>query len=130
MSSFGEDVELAAAPAPKVWRLVVWRVAPAHVGLMARLKLIPSKKNPSTYWRNYPGNKREQVMAAIVLLRDAGLHGNAALHDPPRKQYPGPAAAKRYRSKKPQYGTSREGFGHALNARPIPSAWRRRSRHA
>lgn len=126
---FADDVEIAAAPASKVWRLVVWRVAPEHAGLMARLKLIPARKNPSTFWRSYPKTNRSQVEAAVALLKGAGLHGNASLQDPPRARIGQPKPA---RKPKPFHNTAsnREGFGGALNATPIVGSWRRKTRHA
>jgi hypothetical protein len=106
----------------KVWRLIVWRVPPELAGLMARLKLQPTKASPSSFWRNYPEARRASLKRAIGLLRDSGLHGVARLVDAPEKP------PLRFR-KRPVL-VSREGFGGALNARPISSAWRRKTRHA
>jgi hypothetical protein len=104
-----------------IWRLVVWRVSAAHSGLMARLGLIPARKNPTTFWRSYPQRARSQVRAACELLASAGLHGRAALVDaPPRKT----RRTTRFRN-----AVSREGFGRGLNAAPIASAWRRKHRY-
>ncbi len=100
-----------------VWRLVVWNITPQHAGLMARLRLIPAKNKPSTFWREYP--KRSQVEAAITTLKAAGLHGIArkAEKTPSPKFKRGPTLV------------SREGFGGTLNARPIAGTWRRKTRH-
>jgi hypothetical protein len=103
----------------KVWRLIVWGVSPEHSGLMARLRMIPAKNKPTTFWREYPFTKRSQVEAAIALLGASGLHGIARTAE----KTPLPKFKR-----KPTL-VSREGFGHALNARPIAGTWRRKTRH-
>jgi len=117
MSDFSDDVEYAAKP--QVWRLVVWGVSPQHTGLMARLRLIPAKNKPTTFWREYPAQKRSQVEAAILVLESAGLHGVA------RKANKTPLP----KFKRRPTLVNREGFGGALNARPIAGTWRRKTRH-
>ncbi len=103
----------------KVWRLIVWGVSPEHSGLMARLKMLPAKDKPSTFWREYPIRARRQVENAISLLRSRALHGIVKKSEKqPAKHYP-----------KMRLVTSREGFGKALNARPIAGTWRRKTRH-
>ncbi len=103
----------------RVWRLIVWNVSPEHSGLMARFKMIPAKDKPTTFWREYPTRSRGQVENAISLLRASGLHGIArrAEKQPKPKFKRGPTLV------------SREGFGGALNARPIAGTWRRKTRH-
>ena len=98
-------------PVSKEWRLVVWKVGPEHSGLMARLKLVPTRKNPTTFWRSYPD--REQVKAAVALLKSAGLHGVAKHVDAPQK-------AHFERTKRPR--PSSGGFGGILNARDVASS--------
>lgn len=105
----------------KVWRLVVWRVPPELAGLMARLKLQPTRTSPASFWRNYPAAQKKSMLAAVDLLRRSGLHGVARLVDAPMKPLP------RYRQR-PQL-VSREGFGGPLNATPIKGIWRRKTRH-
>ena len=105
----------------KVWRLIVWNVPPGLAGLMARLKLQPTKASPSSFWRNYPEARRASLKRAVALLRNSGLHGVARLVDAPEK----PAA----RFRKRPVLVSREGFGGALNAKPIDGNWRRKVRH-
>jgi hypothetical protein len=103
----------------KVWRLIVWGVSPEHSGLMARFKMLPAKDKPTTFWREYPQQGRSQVENAIAIMRACGLHGIAKKGEKQhRKHYP-----------KTRLATSREGFGGALNARPIAGAWRRKTRH-
>lgn len=102
-------------PVRKEWRLVVWNVGPEHSGLMARLKLVPAQKTPTTFWRAYPF--REHVLEAIALLKSAGLHGVAKHVELPQK-------AKSERPPPPW--PSREGFGGRLNAKPVASSWRRK----
>lgn len=129
MSRFGEQVEEAQAAFDsrakkkliKVWRLIVWGVGPEHAGIIARLKMIPTEKNPTAFWREYPANKRSQVEAAIERLKSAGLHGIARKGE----------RTERYRApKKFRVATSREGFGGKLNAKPISGSWRRRTKRS
>jgi len=103
--------------AERVWRLIVWNVPPGATGLMHRLSMIPAKAKPTTFWREYPIEAKDQVLAAIETLRAAGLHGVAKR---------GEKQAKRPIRHFPSHATSREGFGGALNARPIAGSWRRR----
>ena len=104
----------------KVWRLIVWGVSPEHSGLMARLKMMPAKSKPTTFWREYPIEAKEQVEAAISLLKSCGLHGVAKRG---KKQ-----KSEKFRSR-PTLAVSREGFGRKLNATPIAGSWRRKTRH-
>jgi hypothetical protein len=113
--NFDADVEYAANP--QVWRLIVWNVSPEHTGLMARLRMIRAKNKPATFWREYPYQKREQVLAAIALLTEAGLHGIAR------------RAEKTPLPKFKRKPTLVKGFGGALNAQPIAGTWRRKTRH-
>lgn len=99
----------------RVWRLIVWNCGPQHSGLIARLKLIRARGNQTTYWREYRG--REQVAAAIELLRAAGLHGVAKRAAPQQKPR---------QIRKPVLVANREGFGGRLNARQISGSWRRK----
>jgi hypothetical protein len=121
--AFSDDVERAAAPAPKVWLLIVWKVNARQSGLMSRLKLQKSRKNPSTFWRTYPQGNREQVIVAIKILREAGMHGTAKLSE-------APTPARLIGLKTAHLPKcNREGFGAALNARPIAGSWSRKTRH-
>lgn len=106
---------------PKVWRLIVWNVTRDHAPLMARLRLIPSQKKPTTFWREYPAPAKVQVQAACDLLVSAGLHGIARLSQGRR-----PSLKPPYRPR--PAASNREGFGGKLNARPVAGSWRRRMR--
>ena len=136
MSDFGEQVERAAAPLPKVWRLMVWDVPEGLNALLSRHRFKPTKKNPRNWWRIFdPAQDREAAEQIRAELLDAGLKGSwskvtasvrqMAAHASPRpttKLFP-----KRFPKHTPY--VSREGFGGALNARPIAGSWRRKTRH-
>lgn len=115
----GQQREILDTPKQRKpeWRLIVRDVGPRHSGLVARLKLVQAHgKTATTFWRTC--KTREEVLAAIEILKAAGLHGVAKRHsEQPTKPLP---------SKPPQ--PSREGFGGGLNAKPIKSNWRRKSK--
>jgi hypothetical protein len=110
----------------KVWHLSVWDVSPVQAGLMARLKMMPTKKNPTNFWRYYPN--RPQVEAAIDLLKAAGLHGRAKLVDAPPSRPRFPRKLKLQMKHGTRSKTDRSGFGGRLNATPIKGTWRRKTK--
>jgi hypothetical protein len=125
---FGRQVDYAEAalrdktPNTRIWRLIAWNVPPVSGGLMAHLKMRASKKKPSTFWREYPGNQRAQVEAAIRLLKQANIHGIAKLVETPKRV---PVRTSK-QQRQPAARCSREGFGGRLNASPVRSSWRMR----
>lgn len=137
MSDFGEQVEQAAAPLPKVWRLMVWDVPDRLGALMGRLGFRPTRKNHAHYWRifdpNAPADKVFAERCRAELLA-AGLKGSWQQIDKrawvtlPKRRKPssagGPWGGKKFKTHPPR--PSREGFGGKLNARPIKGSWRRR----
>lgn len=129
-TEFGEAVELAAAPVPKVWRLMVWNVPDRLGGLLARLGFRATKKNPAHWWRMFdPAAPADKASAerCKAELQAAGLRGSWQEVD--RKAIAPAAKATRHKQfDKHPPRPSREGFGAALNARPIAGSWRRKAR--
>lgn len=139
MSDFGEAVEYAAAPAPKVWRLMVWDVPDRLGGLLSRLGFRPTKKNPDYWWRLFdPAAPADRMFAergkAEILA--AGLKGSwqqvekrTFAPPPPRSMVDQRSTRTRHKQfHKHVPKPTREGFGGKLNARPINGSWRRKAR--
>ncbi len=134
MNAFGEQVEYAAKPPPKVWRLMVWDVPDRFGGLLSRLGFRATKKNPAHWWRLFdpaaPADRpfAERCKAEILA---AGLKGSwqeveKKIFAPGARQRTA-RSPKQFRPHAPR--PNREGFGGKLNARPINGTWRRKTRH-
>lgn len=132
VSDFGDQVDYAAKPPPKVWRLMIWDAPQNLAALLGRHGFRPTKKNKRNWWRIFdPANDREAAATIRIELRDAGLKGSwgqvtasvrqIADGNPPRP------VTKKFREHVSR--SNREGFGGALNARPIAGTWRRKTRH-
>lgn len=121
MSRFSEDVDRAAQPYPKVWRLMVFAVPASLGGLLVRHGFRAAKKNPANWWRTFdPAADKALAETVRADLLAAGLKGKWSEVEQ-RNFIP-----KTARSGFAAHPVSREGFGGKLNARPIAGSWRRR----
>lgn len=131
MSDFGDQVEYAGKPLPTAWRLVVFDVPDRLGGLLSRHGFRPTKKNPAHWWRLFdparPADKEfaERVRADVLAAGLKGKWARVTLAAQPRK----PLRPVMKKFKKHARPANREGFGGALNARPIAGTWRRKTRH-
>ena len=131
VSEFGDHVEYAARATPMVWRLMIWDVRDANHSLLTRLGFRATKKNPASWWRIFDPaapHDREFAERCRVQIRGVGLKGSwqqVERHSPPKRP-PAKVRFKKFTRHVP--APSREGFGGALNARPIAGSWRRKAR--
>lgn len=130
MSDFGDQVDFAAR---SIWRLMLWDVPENLGGLASRLGFRQTKKNPRHWWRTFdPATDKDLAVSMRDELLAAGIKGSwGKITSKPRGPRPPPSTpsrnGKNFKRHAPR--SSREGFGGALNARPIAGSWRRKTRN-